>query len=97
MGLSREDVDRVAALSRLELDEATRQEMADQLGRVLAYMAKLDELDTSAVEPMLRPNAGVNVFRPDVGAPSLDPEEALLNAPDRVKTFFRAPRVIELG
>ena len=95
MSLTPEDVDRIAMLSRLELDEATRREMAGQLGRVVEYFKKLDELDTEGVEPMCHPGRLVNVFREDAPGVSVDREDALANAPDRTRGFFRVPRVIE--
>lgn len=95
MSLSRDDVDRAALLSRLELDEETCAQMTEQLSRVLAYMDKLNELDTRNVEPMSHPGELRNVFREDEPTGSIDRDRALMNAPDRVKGAFRVPRVIE--
>jgi len=95
MALTREAIEHVALLARLELDDATRELMREQLGRVLDYVRKLNELDTENVEPLSHPGERVNVFRPDVPRPSMDREDALANAPDRAKGCFRVPRVIE--
>ena len=95
MSLTREEIDHVALLARLELDAETREHMAEQLGRVLEYMAKLNELDTDGVEPMSHPGERVNVFRADEPRGSMAPDDALANAPDRTRTFFRVPRVID--
>ena len=95
MALSRSEIEHVALLSRLELDEETRERMTEQLGRVLDYIEKLNELDTENVEPMSHPGELKNVFREDEPRGSLDPDDALANAPDRSKSSFRVPRVIE--
>ena len=95
MSLSREEIDHVALLARLELDDETSEQMRIQLGRVLEYVEKLGELDTDGVEPMSHPGELVNVFRPDETKPSLGREDVLANAPDHGKGCFRVPRVIE--
>jgi len=95
MSLSKDEVRRVALLSRLELNEEMAETMAGQLSRVLDYITKLNELDTDAVEPMSHPGALSNVFREDTPTGSLDPESALKNAPSQGNGFFRVPRIIE--
>ena len=65
MALSKEEVERVALLARLELSEEMAAKMAAQLNQVLDYVAKLNELDTSRTEPMSHPGAPANVFRDD--------------------------------
>jgi aspartyl-tRNA(Asn)/glutamyl-tRNA(Gln) amidotransferase subunit C len=95
MGLSKEEVDRVANLARLELSEEMAEKMAVQLSQVLGFIAKLNELDTAGVEPLSHPGALVSVFRDDSPTASLDRDAALKNAPDQADGFFRVPRVIE--
>ena len=95
MSLSKEEVERVAHLARLELNDAMADKMAGQLSQVLDYIAKLNEPDTSGVEPMSHPGALSNVLRADVPTGSLKQDEALRNAPDQAQGFFRVPRVIE--
>jgi aspartyl-tRNA(Asn)/glutamyl-tRNA(Gln) amidotransferase subunit C len=95
MALTREELDHVAMLARLELDEAARQRLSDQLGRVLKYIEKLNELDTSNVVPLSHPGELANVFRPDEVRPSLPLDQVLANAPDQARGCFRVPRVIE--
>jgi len=77
------DVEHVARLARLELNEAEKERMRAQLDSILSYIDKLNELDTSAVEPTSHVLQMVNVFREDEVRPSLSQEEALANAPDR--------------
>ena len=95
MGLTKQEVAWVAHLARLEIGDDMAEKMAGQLSQVLDYIAKLNELDTSGVEPMSHPGALANVFRDDVPAGSLGRDAALKNAPSQVKGFFRVPRVIE--
>ena len=95
MGLSKQEVDRVAHLARLDLSEDMAEKMAGQLSQVLELVAKLNELDTTGVEPLSHPGALASVLRDDVPAGSLPREAALQNAPDAADGFFRVPRVIE--
>jgi aspartyl-tRNA(Asn)/glutamyl-tRNA(Gln) amidotransferase subunit C len=95
MGLSKKEVDWVAHLARLDLSEEMAEKMAGQLSQILDLYAKLNELDTTGVEPLSHPGALASVLRDDVPAGSLPREEALRNAPDAADGFFRVPRVIE--
>jgi len=95
MKITREEVEHVARLARLELTEEEKEQMRAQLDSILRYMEKLNELDTTAVEPTSHAIPMVNVMREDELRPSLPQEEALANAPDRQDVFFRVPRIIE--
>ena len=93
--ITREEVEHVARLARLELSEDEKTRMTDQLDAILGYFDTLSRLDTSQVEPMTTVIPMVSVMREDVVRPSLPLEEALANAPDREDEFFRVPRIIE--
>jgi len=93
--ITRERVEHVARLARLELTEAEKDVMTQQLDRILAYVDKLNELDTGAVEPTSHAIPMMNVLREDEVRPSLGPDDALANAPDRADAFFQVPRIIE--
>ncbi len=95
MSLSKKEVDAVAHLARLDISEEMAEKMAGQLNQILDLIAKLNELDTSGVEPLSHPGALASVWRDDVPAASLPRESALRNAPDATDGFFRVPRVIE--
>ncbi len=95
MGLSKKEVDWVAHLARLDISAEMAEKMAGQLNQVLDLIAKLNELDTTGVEPLSHPGALAGVWRDDVPAGSLPRETALQNAPDAADGFFRVPRVIE--
>ncbi len=93
--ITRKEVDHVARLARLELSEDEKETMTRQLDRILGYVDKLNELDTSTVEPTSHVIPMLNVMREDEVRPSLAPDDALSNAPDREDAFFRVPRIIE--
>ena len=87
-------VDYVARLSRLHLEGEEKARLAEQLGRIIAYVEKLNELDTDGVEPAFRVLRRRNVFRGDEPGEMLPPDEALANAPDRHEDAFRVPAVL---
>jgi len=94
MKIDRAEVEHVAGLARLRLTDAEVEKMTEQLNRILNYMEKLRELDTTGIEPMAHPQPIYNAFREDVPRPSLSPETALTNAPGRNGAFFQVPRVL---
>jgi aspartyl-tRNA(Asn)/glutamyl-tRNA(Gln) amidotransferase subunit C len=93
--IERKDVEHVARLARLALTDAEIERMREQLNGILTYIEKLNELDTSDVEPTSHAVPLVNVMRDDEAGPCLPREEALANSPDRAGEFFRVPRIIE--
>ncbi|MDP6542750.1 MAG: Asp-tRNA(Asn)/Glu-tRNA(Gln) amidotransferase subunit GatC [Phycisphaerae bacterium] len=91
------DIDRVrhiGVLSRIELTDTQARELAGQLGAIVEYFDKLNELDTDGVEPMAHAMETHNVLADDVPAESLSPDEALTNAAERDDNFFKVPKVI---
>jgi aspartyl-tRNA(Asn)/glutamyl-tRNA(Gln) amidotransferase subunit C len=98
MKISREDVTKVAALANLELTGAEVETIRGQLDDILNYIDKLNEIDTSNVEPMaqvLAPSADDSALREDVVVRSDVINEVLRGAPDPAPHYFRVPRVIE--
>jgi len=95
MPISREQVEYVAHLSRLDLSEEEKARFARQLDAILQAVEKLNELDTQQVEPLVHIAPRRNVFREDAAGQSLPPEEALRNAPERADGYFKVPRIIE--
>jgi aspartyl-tRNA(Asn)/glutamyl-tRNA(Gln) amidotransferase subunit C len=94
MSLTREEIERVSLLARLELSDAELAQMTQQLGQILDYVDQLSELDTDAVEPMAHAVRLTNVFAPDEIRPSLPRDEALANAPKRDEECYRVPAVL---
>lgn len=97
MALSLDEVRRIAALARLELTPEEERTFAGQLSAILEYVRQLEELDVSQVEPMTHALAAGEAapLREDEVQPSLEPERALRNAPEREGTCFKVPRIIE--
>ena len=95
MSLTLDEVKKVAKLGRLELSDADLAVMQQQLSSILDYVAQLNELDTTDVEPLAHPLPVVNVFRPDEPTPSLSVAAALQNAPNRVGEYFAVPAVFD--
>ena len=95
MEISKEQVERVAKLARLEVSEDEKTVFARQLSSILTYIDQLKELDTAGVEPTATVLPTDNVFREDEVRPSLTQEQALANAPEQADGFFRVPKIIE--
>jgi aspartyl-tRNA(Asn)/glutamyl-tRNA(Gln) amidotransferase subunit C len=91
MAIAREEVLHVADLARLALTEEETERLGDQLGAILEAVGKVAELDLSGVEPTSHPLDLANVWAADEPLPSLPLEDALANAPDRERSFFRVP------
>ncbi len=87
--LDQETVRSVAALARLDLTPAEEELFAEQLGQILAYADRLQQVDTSNVPPTPYVIPLTNVIREDVQQSGLPQEVALANAPDRQDGFFR--------
>lgn len=96
MRITLQEVEHVARLARLALSDEEKEQMRSQLDRILGYIEKLNQLDTTGVEPTSHVIPMTNVFREDAVIPSLSRDEALANAPDGLEGFFRVPRIIEL-
>jgi aspartyl-tRNA(Asn)/glutamyl-tRNA(Gln) amidotransferase subunit C len=95
MAISRDDVDHVAYLARLGLDEAERKRLRAELDQILGYMQVLQRIDTSAIPPTAQVIPLHNVMRADVARPSLTVEAVFANAPAREDDYFRVAPVLE--
>lgn len=94
MSLTRTDVEHVAALARLGLDEQELERMQDQLSSILGHIAVLDRLDTGTISPTAQVNVLRNVLREDEVRPSLDQTEVLRNAPRQRDGFLEVRSVM---
>jgi aspartyl-tRNA(Asn)/glutamyl-tRNA(Gln) amidotransferase subunit C len=95
MSLAREEVAKVAILARLRLTPEELDTFTGQLSSIVDYVAHLQELDTTNVEPLAHGVEIRNVFRDDVRGPALDREDALANAPRRNAENFLVPAVLD--
>src|SRR5690349_5766873 len=94
MKVNDELVDKLAHLARLKFDAAEKEEIKNDLQKMIAFVEKLNELDTTGVEPLLHMTDEVNVLREDHVEGSISREDALKNAPEHDEQFFRVPKVI---
>ncbi|MGC1904666.1 MAG: Asp-tRNA(Asn)/Glu-tRNA(Gln) amidotransferase subunit GatC [Candidatus Acidiferrum sp.] len=99
MKITREDVLRVAELAYLDLSETELETYRKQVDEILEYIGKLNELDTSNVEPMAQvltdDQTADATLREDVEIPCHGAAELLKQAPDPEPPYFRVPKVIE--
>jgi aspartyl-tRNA(Asn)/glutamyl-tRNA(Gln) amidotransferase subunit C len=93
--IDKEQVRKVAMLSRLELGEAEIDELTGQLSAILDYVAKMNELDTTNVEPLAHCLPIQNIFREDRPQESLGTQKTLANAPQADEQFFKVPKILD--
>ena len=89
------NVNYVAHLARISLSSQEEQQLASQLGNILAFIEKLKEADVTGVEPTAHAFPMVNVTRADQVSPSLTNTEALRNAPAQANGLFMVPKIVE--
>ena len=89
------DIKYVANLARIKLTSDQEDRLGSQLGDILGYVKKLEELDVSNVEPMAHAVPLHNVMRADQVLPSITNEEALANAPKKANGLFVVPKIVE--
>jgi aspartyl-tRNA(Asn)/glutamyl-tRNA(Gln) amidotransferase subunit C len=92
---SKIDIAYVAYLARMQLSANEMTQFSAQLKDILAYVAKLNELDVSKIEPTAHATPLSNVWRKDEVRPSLDAEKFLQNAPERARDLFIVPKIVE--
>ena len=88
-------IDKLAHLSRLEFGEEEKQEIKNDLQKMIGFIDKLNELDTSGVEPLLHMSENVNIFRKDEVTGSISKEDVFKNAPLHDEQFFKVPKVVK--
>jgi aspartyl-tRNA(Asn)/glutamyl-tRNA(Gln) amidotransferase subunit C len=95
MKITKQEVEHVAKLARLELSEQEKEKLTDQLSNILTYVEKLNELDTRGVDPTSHVLDINNVMRDDVAHVSLTQDLALANAPEKAAGHYKVPKIIE--
>jgi aspartyl-tRNA(Asn)/glutamyl-tRNA(Gln) amidotransferase subunit C len=95
MKITRSEVEHVARLARLALDDAELEALTGQMDAILGYVDQLKALDTAGIVPTAHAVPVENAFRVDRVRPSLGADKALANAPDAAESCFRVPKVIE--
>ena len=87
-------IDKLAHLSMLEFDDEEKAELKIELAKMLSFIEKLNELDTTGVKPILHMSDNKNVFRNDEVKGQILKQEAFKNAPLHDANFFKVPKVI---
>lgn len=95
MKITRDDVENVALLSRLEIPEAEIETYTEHLNTFLEYADVLTKVNADDVKPTAHVLPLHNVFRKDEVRPTLDRELALSNAPQKEDGFFKVPKIVE--
>lgn len=93
--ISNETIEYVGILAKLELSDAEKEQAKSDMGRMLDYIDKLGELDTTGVEPMSHVFPVHNVFREDVVTNGDTRKQLLANAPEQKDGMFSVPRTFE--
>lgn len=95
MKITENDVDKIASLAQLEFDAESKKAVTEQLRNILAYIEKLNELDTTKTEPTSHVFPLKNVFRDDSTKRIFDVESSFQNAPQFDKDHYQVPKIIE--
>ncbi|GAA0733181.1 Asp-tRNA(Asn)/Glu-tRNA(Gln) amidotransferase subunit GatC [Clostridium oceanicum] len=95
MSVSRKDVEYVAQLAKLELNENDKEIFANDLNKILSYMEKLNELDTDDVDIVVNPYYIENKFREDTVEESMSLKEVIDNSPEHLEEYIVVPKVID--
>lgn len=88
-------IDHLAHLSRLEFDDTSKAEMREDLTKILDFVAELDKVDTSGIEPLVYISEEKNVLRADVVNHPISQHEALKNAPQKDTDYIKVPKVLK--
>ena len=96
MKLSKQEVEHVALLARLELSDEEKERLTGHLNQIMEHFGKLQELETAEVEPTSHSIPVANVFREDTVGPCLPVEDAISNAPEARDDYFVVPQVVEM-
>jgi len=94
MKITDEIVDHIAHLSRLEFIGEEKKEIKQDMEKIIAFMDKLNTVNTDGVEPLIFMSDAVNVLRDDLAEVTISKEQALKNAPKKDSDYFRIPKVL---
>ncbi len=95
MDITRELLDKIAHLARLEINEKNAGKLMHDMSEIITWVEQLNEVNTEGVEPLTTMSHELNALREDVVMPHLDQTEALQQAPQKDDAFFRVPKVLD--
>ena len=85
----------IAKLSKLKFDDSAKEKMKSDLEKMLAFVDKLNEIDTEGIDPLIYMSEEVNVLREDKVSEEISQEDALKNAPEKDSDYFKVPTVLK--
>jgi aspartyl-tRNA(Asn)/glutamyl-tRNA(Gln) amidotransferase subunit C len=88
-------VDELAHLARLSYENVAKEEIVTELNKIIAFVEKLEEINTDGIEPLIYMVDETNITREDVMKQNVSQDEGLKNAPKKDSDYFRVPKVIE--
>lgn len=88
-------IDKLSKLAMLQFSNEEREEIKSDLEKMIGFVDKLKELDTTGVEPLLHMSNNTNILRDDVPGNMIDRTEALQNAPLHDEEYFKVPKVLK--
>lgn len=88
-------IDKLSRLAMLQFNDEEREEIKSDLEKMIGFVDKLKELDTTGVEPLLHMSSNTDILREDIPGNMVSREDALQNAPLHDNEFFKVPKVIK--
>ena len=95
MKVDKDTINRVAALAKLRFSEDEKEQVREELSKIITFCEKLNELDTEGVEPLIFLSEEINIFREDEPVLEITKEEALKNAPQKDSDYFKVPKFLD--
>ncbi|MDG1174365.1 MAG: Asp-tRNA(Asn)/Glu-tRNA(Gln) amidotransferase subunit GatC [Flavobacteriales bacterium] len=95
MEITNETIDKLAVLAKLQFKEGDKESIRKDLSKIIAFVDKIDELDTEGVEPLIHINREVNVLREDEVSETITQVQALKNAPSKDSDYFKIATVLK--
>lgn len=95
MEITNDAIDKLAHLARLEFNGPDKESIKQDLTQITAFCEKLNEIDTTGVEPLIYMSDETNVLREDIITEEITHAEALKNAPKKDSDYFRVPKFLE--
>jgi aspartyl-tRNA(Asn)/glutamyl-tRNA(Gln) amidotransferase subunit C len=94
MEIDNKTVDKIATLAKLQFEDNNKEEIKNDLNRMLAFVNKINEVNTDEVEPLIHMNNEINILREDIVQVTITQEESLKNAPQKDSDYFKIPKVL---
>lgn len=95
MEVTEQLVDKLANLAQLQFEQHEKIEIKKDLQSMIAFVEKLQELDTTGIQPLQHMGNNTNVLREDILKGTISREEALQNSPIKDEQFFKVPKMIK--